>query len=89
MTARSAPRQNDGDGRGDRSELLTPSRIVRTCSPMSRKTVFSSRNWIVSQLIRSFSLEVASWMTGALCPRISPVVTTAITPEACSSSAGK
>ena len=44
---------------------------------------------MVSQLIRSFSREVASWMIGALCPRISPAVTTAITPEACSSSAGR
>ena len=73
---------------GDRSDSATPSRMLRTCSPISRNTLFSSRNWMVSQLIRSFSRDVASWMIGALCPRIRPVVTTAITPDACSSSAG-
>ncbi len=60
-----------------------------TCRPMSRKTAFSSRNCTVDQLIRSDSRDEADCSVGALCPRTMPVTTTASTPEACASSAGR
>ena len=43
--------------------------------------MFSSRNWMVAQLTRSLSRDCPVWITGDLCPRISPATTTAITPE--------
>ena len=58
------------------------SRIHRVCRPISRKTVFSSRNWNVRQLVRSDIRDLADWMIGALCPSIRPVTTTASTPDA-------
>ena len=51
--------------------------------------MFSSRNWIVLQLIRSVSREVALCTRGDLCPSSSPQATTAMTPDACASSAGR
>ena len=48
-------------GLSDRS-----SRIHRVCRPISRKTVFSSRNWNVRQLVRSEIRDAADWMIGAL-----------------------
>jgi hypothetical protein len=42
------------------------SRIHRVCRPISRKTVFSSRNWKVRQLVRSDIRDAADWMIGAL-----------------------
>ena len=73
--------------RGESSLSATPSRIQRAWRPMSRKTVFSSRNAMVRQLMRSAIRDWAVWMTGALCPSSRPVTTTEMTPEECSSSA--
>ena len=39
--------------------------ISGSCSPMSRKTAFSSRNDSVRQLIRSAMRDSADWKTGA------------------------
>ena len=63
-----------------RSDLLTSATIHRTCSPMSRNTEFSSRNWIVDQFTRSLSREEASCSTGDRCPSSRPATTTARTP---------
>ena len=54
-----------------------------------RKTAFSSRYWIVVQLIRSASRDWAVWISGALWPSRTPAMTTARTPEAWMSSAGR
>ena len=56
---------------------------------MTRKTAFSSRYWIVVQLIRSASRDWAVWINGALWPSRTPAMTTARTPEAWISSAGR
>ena len=57
------------------------------CRPMRANTVFSSRNAIVRQLIRSAIRDWAVWRIGALCPSRMPATTTATTPEECTSSA--
>ena len=62
---------------------------ARICSPISRNTTFSSRNCTVRQLTFSAMREPADCSTGALWPRIRPVTTTASTPEAWISSAGR
>ena len=59
--------------RAPRSERLTSATIHRTCRPISRKTEFSSRNWMVDQLTRSLSREEAFCTTGDRCPSSSPV----------------
>ncbi len=63
--------------------------MVRTCSPIRRKTEFSSRNWTVCQLLRWLSRAAPFGMDGALVPMIRPVTTTARTPEAWIASAGR
>jgi hypothetical protein len=65
------------------------STMPRTCMPIRKNTAFSSRNWMVAQLVRSNTRDVADWMTGALCPSSRPATTTASTPDASISSAGK
>ena len=72
---------------GEISLSATPSRIQRACSPISRKTVFSSRKAMVRQLMRSAIRDCAVWMIGALWPSSRPATTTAMTPEEWSSSA--
>ena len=49
-------RHEDGPGQTQR-ELTTPSTMAWVCRPMTRKTAFSSRYWIVVQLIRSASRD--------------------------------
>ena len=61
------------------ADSAASSRLV--CRPMSRKTVFSSRNWMVCQLTRSASRDRPDWITGDRWPSSSPAVTTAITPD--------
>ena len=65
----------------DSVEVDSASMIRRACRPISRKTVFSSMNWIVAQLTRSASRDCPLWITGDLWPSSRPAVTTAITPE--------
>ncbi|SUD48413.1 Uncharacterised protein [Nocardia otitidiscaviarum] len=65
------------------------STIWRTCKPISRNTPLSRMNWMVRQLVRSAIREAALCHTGAPWPRIRPQVTTAITPEECTASAGR
>ena len=48
------------------SEFCTSVRIRWACSPISRKTVFSSRNWIVVQFTRSLSRDWPDWISGDL-----------------------
>ena len=55
--------------------------------PISRKTVFSRTKAIVRQFIRSAIRDCAVCRIGALWPSSRPATTTAITPEACISSA--
>lgn len=55
--------------------------------PMSRNTACSSRNATVDQVTRSVRRDPEVCTIGALCPMTSPATTTAMTPEACSSSA--
>ena len=50
------------------------------------KTVFSRKNAIVRQFIRSAMRDWAVCRIGALCPSSSPATTTLTTPEECSSS---
>ena len=72
-----------------RESVLSPTsaKIHRACRPISRNTVFSSRNEIVRQLSRSEIRDEAVCSTGALCPSSRPATTTASTPEAWISSA--
>ena len=70
-----------------RSLSTAPSMIHQACRPMSRKTVFSRTNEIIRQLSRSAIRDCAVCRTGALWPSSSPATTTAITPEAWTSSA--
>jgi len=56
---------------------------------MMRNTAFSRRYWIVVQLTRSAIRDWADWITGALCPRRTPQTTTARTPDAWTTSAGR
>lgn len=70
-----------------RSELSTSWTIQFVCSPISRKTAFSSRNEMAPQVVRSAIRDGAVWMMGALCPSSSPATTTAMTPEASTDSA--
>jgi len=55
--------------------------MTLACVPMSRKTVFSSRNWTVRQFVRSEIRAAAVSTTGASCPSRRPVTTTASTPD--------
>ena len=56
--------------------------IVRACSPMSRNTPLSSRNWMLRQLSRSAMRDWAVCRIGALWPSSMPATTTATTPDA-------
>ena len=76
-------------GRPERGVDDALRRCVCVCRPMTRKTAFSSRYWIVVQLIRSASRDGAVWISGALWPSSTPAMTTARTPEAWMSSAGR
>ena len=67
----------------------TRSTMAWACRPMSRKTAFSRTNWIVAQLRRSAMRDWAVWKYIDLCPSSTPAVTTASTPDACTSSAGR
>ena len=61
----------------------------RSCRPMSRKTTFSRTNCTVRQLLFSAMRELAVCSLAELCPSSSPQTTTASTPEAWISSAGR
>ncbi len=70
-----------------RSEASTSAMIQFVCSPISRKTAFSSRNEMAPQVVRSAMRDGAVWIRGALCPSSRPATTTAMTPDACTDSA--
>ena len=57
--------------------------MPRNCKPISMKTAFSSRNCTVRQFVVSAIRDAAVCNTGARCPSISPVTTTATAPDAC------
>ena len=66
MTAPSTPRQKTAIRPPDSSDSLICVRMRLACSPMSRNTVFSSRNWMVAQLMRSLIRDCPLWMKGDL-----------------------
>ena len=63
------------------SDLELASMIPRACRPMSKNTVFSSRNWMVAQFTRSLSRDWTRLDDGRLVAEDQPAVTTAMTPE--------
>ena len=73
----------------DTGRARTSSTMPRSCRPISAKTTFSSRNPIVRQLVFSAMRDEADCSTGDRWPSTRPVTTTASTPEAWISSAGR
>lgn len=73
----------------DRWESATPRSSTGSCSPINRKTEFSSRNATVRQFVASATRDCAVCTFGAFCASTRPATTVASTPEACASSAGR
>ncbi len=86
-TARNVARQIHATRPGPSPLSAASVRIRLACSPISKKTAFSSRKEMVRQFSRSAIRDEAVCSTGARCPSSRPATTTARTPEPCSSSA--